>query len=159
MMKRLAIACVVVTLVPAAAFAQRRGGGVRTRSGRSAGVFWDAHSTLLLFVALFDLTTAQEQRLSAVFDAAAETASPLSTAVNAGTNALFNAVKSGQSDDQLQSLAERQGALTTQLQALQARTFAKLWALLTADQKAKVDDSIYAHIGTFLANAARPGGD
>jgi Spy/CpxP family protein refolding chaperone len=158
-MKRLAIALVVVTLIPATAFAQRRQGGrtgTRTRSGRAAGVIWDERSTLLLFGALLNLTDAQDTQLTTVFDAAAKDAAPLATAAAAGKNALFEAVKAGQSDDQLQRLAQQQGALAIKLQALQARTFAKMWALLTADQKAKVDDSIYAHIGEFLANTAGP---
>lgn len=173
MVKRLAIALIVVALIPTSTFAQGRRGGrsgqsgrsrqsgrstSRTRGGRAAGVFWDERSTILLFDALLDLTDAQERQLTAAFDAAAQAASPLATAASAGKNALFEAVKSGQSDDQLESIAEQQGTLTARLQALQARTFAKMWALLTADQKAKVDDSIYAHIGEFLANTARPGG-
>ena len=35
---------------------------------------------------------------------------------------------------------------------LQAQTQSKMLALLTDDQKAKVDPSMYAHIGDFLAN-------
>ena len=135
----------MVALVPASAFAQgRRGGGAggRTRARRSVGVVWNEGSTILLFQALLNLTDAQIETLTEVFDTAAETASPVATAANAGKNALFEAAKSGKSDDEIEAIAKQQGALTTQLQALQARTFVKMWALLTDEQKAKVNDSI-----------------
>jgi Spy/CpxP family protein refolding chaperone len=159
MMKRFALVLVVVALVPTAAFAQGRQGGGRTRGGgRATAVVWNAHATLLLFEAVLELTDAQARQLDTVFSAAEETAAPVATALEAGKNALFEAVKAGRHDDELQKLAERHGDLAIQLQALQARTFARLWALLTAEQKTKVDQSTYEHIGTFLANAARPGG-
>jgi len=158
-MKRLAIALIVVTLIPVSALAQRGQGGTRTRGGRAAAaVVWNGRSTLLLFRALLELTDQQSQQLTAAFDVAAEAAVPIATALDAGKNALFDAVKAGQDDDELERLAQRHGELTIQLQALQARTFARMWALLSDDQKAKVDESTYAHIGTFLANTARFGG-
>jgi Spy/CpxP family protein refolding chaperone len=158
MMKRFALALIMVALIPTAAFAQGRQGGARTRGGRATAVIWDAHATLLLFEVVLNLTDAQARQVETVFEAAAAAAAPLATALNAGKNSLFDAVKAGQSDDELESLAKRNGALTIQLEALQARTFARMWALLTADQKTMVDESTYEHIGTFLANTARFGG-
>lgn len=157
-MKRLALALIVVTLMSVPMLAQRGQGGARTRGGRAAAVVWNGRSTLLLFRALLELTDEQSQQLTAVFNVAAEAAVPIASALDAEENALFEAVKAGRSDDELERLAERRGALTIQLQALQARTFARMWALLNADQRAKVDESTYAHIGTFLANTGRYGG-
>ena len=157
-MRRLGIAFVVAVLIPTSAFAQGRRGGGRTRGGSAGAVVWDKQSTIYLFDALLSLTSVQEKQVTTVFDAAGKAAQPLATALGTGSKALFEAAKSGQHDDEIERLAAEQGQLTTQLQALQARTFAKMWALLTADQQAKVDDSIYSQIGVFLANTAQYGG-
>jgi Spy/CpxP family protein refolding chaperone len=151
-MKRLGIALIVLALIPAAASAQGRRGGGGSRGGGAAVVVWNANATLLLFRALMDLSDSQRDQLASAFDEASRAATPLTAARNAGQKALFEAAKTGQSDAEIQRLAVRQGELDAQLQALQARTFAKMWNLLTPEQRAQVDDSTYEHIGEFLAN-------
>ena len=53
-------------------------------------------------------------------------------------------------------MAEQQGTVTPEMLTVQAQTFAKLWALLTSEQKAEIDDSIHDDIGEFLSNAPAP---
>jgi hypothetical protein len=78
---------------------------------------------------------------------------PLATQMETGRESLFEAVKSGKSDDQIKSLAEQQGSLASRMLALQAQTFSKMWTLLTSDQRSEVDDTMYDDIGEFLSNA------
>ena len=116
----------------------------------------DERTALNLFSALLNLNDSQQQQLHTAFDAAVKTAAPIATQMESNKDALFEAVKSGKSDDQINTLAEQQASLTSQMLALQAQTFSKMWALLTSDQKPQVDASMYGDIGEFLANTKQP---
>jgi Spy/CpxP family protein refolding chaperone len=113
----------------------------------------DERTALLLLSALLSLSDPQRQQLTTVFDAAAQTAAPIATQLEAGKAALFEAVKSGKSDEQIKNLADQEGSLRSRMLALQAQTFSKLWTLLTSDQKSKVDASMYGYIEGFLSTA------
>jgi len=108
---------------------------------------------MLLLTGMLDLTVSQRQEVTTVFDAAIKTAAPVATQIESNQQALFEAAKSGKGDDQIKTIGDQQGPLTSQLMALQAQTFAKMWAVLNSDQRAKVDALIYAHIGDLLSNA------
>src|SRR3984885_5667582 len=159
-MKRLAKFLIILTLCSAVALAQGRRGGARGGGGQGGGrggpVQMDEGTSLLLLSALLSLSDSQRQQLTTVFDAATLTAAPIATQLEAGKGALFEAVKSGKSDDQIKNLAEQEGSLTSRMLALQAQTFSKLWTILTSDQKSKVDASMYGYIEGFLANAREP---
>lgn len=151
-MKRLAKLFIILILCPAVCLAQGRRGG--TRGGaRGGAVQMDERTALLLLSALLNLSDSQQQQLGTVFDAAVKTAAPIATQMEVGKEALFEAVKSGKSDDQIKNMAEQEGSLTSRMLALQAQTFSKMWALLNSDQKSKVDASMYGNIGEFLSNA------
>jgi len=159
-MKRLAKLLIILTLCSAVSLAQGRRGGARgggaRGGGRSGPVQMDERTALVLISALLSLSDSQRQQLTTIFDAAAQTAAPIATQMEAGKGALFEAVKSGKSDDQIKTLAEQQGSLTSRMLALQAQTFSKMWALLESDQKSKVDASIYGYIEDFLSSAGQP---
>jgi Spy/CpxP family protein refolding chaperone len=150
----------ILMLGPSEAFAQGRrggGGGGGGRGGfRGGPPQVSEESSLQLLTAVLSLDDMQQQQLRTAFDAAAKTAAPIATQLEDDKNALFAAVKAGKGDDEIKSLAEQQGALTSQILKLQAQTFAKLWAILRNDQKAEMDDLLYANIGEFLANAKQP---
>ena len=141
-MKRLVKFLIILTLCSAVSLAQGRRGGARGGGGRGGPVEMDERTALLLLSTLLSLSDSQRQQLTTVFDAAAQTAAPIATQLEAGKGALFEAVKSGKSDDQIKNLAEQEGSLTSQMLALQAQTFSKMWALLDSDQKSKVDASL-----------------
>jgi Spy/CpxP family protein refolding chaperone len=152
------IAAVVLALAVGAgrADAQGRRGGARGASGRGATIAPDEQGTLLLLTALLDLNDSQRQQVRAVFDASAATAAPIAAQTTAAKDDLFQAAKAGSGDDQITTLAEQQGSRTSQLLILQAQTFSKVWGLLTDEQKAKFDDSMYTAIGVFLSSARPP---
>ncbi len=110
---------------------------------------------ILLLSALLELNDAG-QKHRVIFDAADKTTAPLATQLVTDKQVLFDAVKSGKSARQIQKLAGQQGPLNSQRLTLRAETFAKMWALLTSQQKADVDDSMCEDIGEFLANARPP---
>jgi hypothetical protein len=116
----------------------------------------DEHTTLMILTALLALTDAQQQQLGGVFDAAMKTAEPLNAQIENGKQAIFEAVKSGKSDDQVKTLAAQQGAVAGQLLALEAQTFSKMCAMLTAAQKSQVDDIMFTEIADFLGSAREP---
>ena len=154
-MKRLATLLMIVMLSPSVSLAQGRHGGMRG-GARGGAVLMDDRTALLILSALLSLTDSQQQQLGTAFDAAVKTAAPLVAQMETGKEALFEAVKSGKSDDQIKSLAEQQGSLESRMLALQAQTFSKMWALLTSDQRSEVDASMYDDIGEFLSDAKQP---
>ena len=153
MMKGAAPLAIILALCPALSFAQGMPDG--TQGGLGGGgvsglVQVNEESALSLISIVLHLGDSQQQQLRTAFDAAAKAAAPIATQVEDGKAALFAAVKSGKSDGEIKHLAEQQGALTSQMLTLQAQTFAKLWAVLTSEQKSEVDDFIYANIRMFL---------
>lgn len=130
----------------------RGGGGLGGRIAPSI----DEHTALIVFAGLLDLTDAQQSELEASFDAAMKAAAPLNTQIDSSKEEFYEAVQAGRTDQQIQTLADKQGALTSQLLELQAQTFKKMVALLTAEQKPKVDGTMFIDIGLFLSNAHEP---
>jgi Spy/CpxP family protein refolding chaperone len=157
-MKRSAIIFVALSFFATASLGQgRRGmGGMRGGGAGRIAPAMDEHTTLMILTALLTLTDAQQQQLGAVFDAAMKVAEPLNTQIENGKQAIFGAVKSGKSDDQIKALVDQQDKSTGQLLALQAQTFSKMCAMLTTAQKAQVDDTMFTDIGDFLASARAP---
>ena len=164
-MKRLAKLLIILTLCSAVSLAQGRRGGARgggaqgggaRAGGRGGPAQIDERTAIVLISALLSLSDAQRQQLTTIFDAAAQTAAPIATQMEAGKDAFFEAAKSGKSDDQIKTLSEQQGSLTSRMLALQAQTFSKMWTLLESDQKSKVDRSIYGYIEDFLSDAKQP---
>lgn len=151
MMKRAAQFAILLALWPALSLAQSgrdgtQGGG----SGISSRAQVNEGSALQLISIVLRLSDSQEQQLRGVFDAATASSTPIATRIEDGKAALFAAVKSGKSGDEIKAVAEQQGALTSQMLVLQAQTFAKLWAILNSEQKSAVDDFVYANIRLFL---------
>ena len=85
------------------------------------------------------LTNAQKEQAKAAFQQARQQAQPIRTQLQQNRQALADAVKAGKSDTEIQSLANTTGTLMGQLVAIRTGAFAKVYATLTPDQKAKAD--------------------
>lgn len=120
------------------------------------GLPMDEHTALLIFTAVLSLSDSQQQQIGAMFDAAVKVAEPLNTQIENGRQAIFEAVKSGKSADEVKAASDKEGALESQMVALQSQTFVKMFVTLTNDQKPMVDDSVFVNIGEFLSNAREP---
>jgi hypothetical protein len=152
-MKRLAMVFVICTLFSTAALAQGRRGGARSGGHSPHGAAqMDEQTTIIVLSALLDLSEPQQKQLREIFNSAVKNAAPILAEMDGAEDALFEAVKAGKNDDQIKVLADREGSLTAQMLALQAQTFAKLFALLDKDQKAQVDATIYADVAEFLSS-------
>lgn len=115
----------------------------------------DEPTVVLLFTALLNLSDAQHDQLQAILDGAVKAAAPVSAQLEASRNALYEAAKSGKSDEEMQKIAAQQGSLRSQMLAMQAQTFAKFLKILNSDQKAEVTDEMYEEFGGALAGAGR----
>jgi Spy/CpxP family protein refolding chaperone len=85
------------------------------------------------------LTDAQKTAATAIFDAAATASTTARGTATAARDALQAGIKSGTSDAQIDQLAAAVGSTEAALTAIQAKAEAKFRALLTADQKGKLD--------------------
>jgi protein CpxP len=90
-----------------------------------------------MFQAL-DLTDAQKQQTRTFLQQAKQNAQPLMTQLRANRHALAAAVKANDVA-QIHTLAAQQGNLEGQLLGIRSEARAKVYALLTPEQKAKAD--------------------
>lgn len=113
-----------------AALAQRGGHG----PGGPRGNRIDFLATVL------SLTDAQKTQATAIFDAAETASTPLRETQATQRTALNDAAKSNATDVAIDQLAAALGATSGQLAAIQTKAFAKFYALLTTEQKTKLDE-------------------
>ena len=105
-------------------------------------------------VRLLNLTDDQKTQAKAIFQAGRTSAQPLIAQMRDARSALANAVKSGATDAEIDRLSNNAGAVASQLTALRTKTFAKFYAILTPDQKAKLNTAT----GRFMNGARRSQG-
>jgi Spy/CpxP family protein refolding chaperone len=86
-----------------------------------------------------DLTDAQKQQAKTIFQSARQTVQPLAEQLKQDRTALAAAVKAGDSA-QIQQLSTAIGTLRGNVLAARSQAMAKLYALLTPDQKAKAEE-------------------
>jgi len=86
-----------------------------------------------------DLTATQQETAKTLFQQAHTDAQPILDQLKQGHQAMAAAIKSGKSDAELTQLAAAQGALMGQIAAIHAKTFSKLYAQLTPQQRDKAD--------------------
>jgi len=161
-------ALALIALFSPLAFPQgRRGGGFGRGGGAGLGtgpgatrgrgaVRMDEATTLLLITTLLNLTDAQHQQLQDIFDSAIKNGAPIAAQLQSSQDALFEAVRAGKSESEIKSLADQRSSLSSQITLLQVQTFSKMWAMLTAEQKPKVDSFMYDNIGEFLFSTTEP---
>lgn len=145
----------VLVLCTGAALAQRGGRRGGMMSGGTSVSIVTKEDTVDLFVVLLELNDSQREQLGTILDGAIQTAGPVQEQLNKGKQSLFEAAKAGKSDSEINQMADHQGSLSSQMLALQARTFAKACSMLTGDQQAKVDSFLYDRIGSLLASPVR----
>jgi len=102
---------------------------------------FDGGSRRLDFLAGYlGLSDTQKQQAQAIFDAARQAATAARGQLLSARDALRAASKANQSEAELDRLASAAGAMEGQLAAIEAKAFAKFYALLTADQEMKYDE-------------------
>lgn len=87
-----------------------------------------------------NLTGDQRQQASSILEATHESAQPVAQQLRQQRLALLEAVKSGKSDAEIDQLSAAAGSLTGQLTAIRIKGFARIYALLTPDQRTKAQE-------------------
>ena len=156
----LALGTVLVALCPALGFAQGKPNAAQAAAMSTPPPGADSTSSSLgqaneqsaleLVTLVLKLSDSQQEQLRAAFDAALKEATPTADEMEHAKDALFAAVRSGKSEEEIRRLADEQGQLTSRMLLLQAQTFSKLWALLDSRQKGLADDFVYSNIRLFL---------
>ena len=85
-----------------------------------------------------NLTEAQKQQATAFFSAARQENQPLEESMKQARTELVDAAESGD-EAQLDQAATKVGTLCGQMAAVRAQAFAKLYAVLTPEQRQKAD--------------------
>jgi Spy/CpxP family protein refolding chaperone len=92
--------------------------------------------------ALLNLTPGQKTQVGGILQNSFDQAKPLMGQMRDNRQAIEQLVKSGTTenfDQQLQTLANTQASLTSQLTVIHAKAMAQAWNLLTPDQRQKAD--------------------
>lgn len=113
---------------------------VQNHSGRD----WQGRMTRRLTDRL-NLTGDQQMRVKAIFKEAREQNRPMAAKLRDERMALRNAVKTD-SLAQIDQITESNAALNARAEANHVKTMAKIYSILTPDQKAKFD-SAFSHAG------------
>lgn len=155
---RTAIRILCVGILSAGLCAAQRGGARRGGMNVGRGVPSGATegSTIDLFRVMVGLRDAQTQQLRGILDAAMREALPVWKQLDAGKDALFNAAKSGTSDEEIGKIAAHQAELTAQMTGLESRTFARIYRMLTSEQKAQADNFLYERLAELLESGRAP---
>jgi Spy/CpxP family protein refolding chaperone len=89
--------------------------------------------------ARLNLTDDQKQQAQSIMKSARESAQPIAQQIKQNRLALRDAVKAGKSDADIDQLATSTGTLMGQATAIRTKAFAKVYALLTPEQRTKAD--------------------
>jgi Spy/CpxP family protein refolding chaperone len=89
--------------------------------------------------AQLNLTDDQKQQAKTILQSARESSRPLREQLRQSRMALRNAVKAGKSDAEIDQLSANVGNLVGQMTANHTKAFAKVYNLLTPEQRAKAD--------------------
>jgi Spy/CpxP family protein refolding chaperone len=109
-----------------------------TETNPGNGSQWQHRGPGQMFSQL-QLTDAQKTQAQQIFQALHANSQTLDTQLQGIHQQLASAVKSGAPDAQIDQLSNQAGTVMGQLMAMRTKAFAKFYAILTPDQKAKAD--------------------
>jgi Spy/CpxP family protein refolding chaperone len=88
---------------------------------------------------VLSLSDEQKTQATAIFETAQQASTSLRDSLAQQRQALNDAAKSNAADVQIDQLASNLGTTMGQLQAIQTKAFGKFYALLTTEQRTKLD--------------------
>ena len=86
-----------------------------------------------------NLTDTQKEQARSIMDSARTSAKPIAQQLRQERTALHDAVKAGKTDADIDQLSSQLGNLEGQLTAIRTKAFAKVYALLTPEQRTQAD--------------------
>ncbi len=125
-MKRRSFIAAIAAIPAIPALAQRRFGGGPNRLEFLAGYL--------------GLTDSQKAQAKTILDAAAAASETARGEMMSARETLRDAIKAGKTDTELDQLAAAVGTIEGRLLGIQSKASAKIYALLTTEQKAKYDE-------------------
>ena len=132
-MRKIAQLLTLALLFSATVLAQGRG-------GHGPGPGGPRGNRIDFLATVLSLTDAQKTQATAIFEAAETASNSLRETQALQRTALNDAAKSNAADASIDQLAATLGATSGQLAAIQAKAFAKFYALLTTEQRTKLDE-------------------
>jgi Spy/CpxP family protein refolding chaperone len=113
----------------------------QNRPGQGPGGPWGSGQNRIEFLGtVLSLTDEQKTQAKAIFDAAQTAGTSLRETQGLQRTALNDAAKSNAADGAIDDLAATLGTTSGQLAAIQTKAFAKFYALLTTEQRTKLDE-------------------
>lgn len=100
---------------------------------------WNRDHMFDRLAAKLNLTDAQKQQAKSIMDASRESSKPVRDQLRQDRQALKDAVKTGKSDAEIDQISANLGKDTAQMTAIRTKAFAKVYALLTPEQRAQAD--------------------
>ncbi|PYT33098.1 MAG: hypothetical protein DMG58_08520 [Acidobacteria bacterium] len=97
-----------------------------------------------------NLTDSQKEQAHSIMQSARESAQPITQQLKQNRQALHEAIKAGKPDADIDQLAATTGNLTGQVTAIRTKAFAKVYALLTPEQRTKADQLGGHRRGMFM---------
>ena len=110
------------------------------RGGHGPGPGGPRGNRIDFLATVLSLTDAQKTQATAIFEAAETASTPLRETQATQRTALNDAAKSNAADAAIDQLAAALGTTSGQLAAIQTKAFAKFYALLTTEQRTKLDE-------------------
>jgi len=108
------------------------------------GQFFERMATRL------NLTEDQKQQTKSIMQAARESSRPVVQQLRQSRQAVRDAIKAGKSDAEINQLTANVGQLAGQVATIRVQAFAKTYALLTPEQRAKSDQMAVHARGMFM---------
>jgi Spy/CpxP family protein refolding chaperone len=100
---------------------------------------WNRGQMFDRLAAKLSLTDAQKQQAKSIMDSSRESSKPVRDQLRQDRLALKDAVKAGKSDAEIDQLSANLGKDTAQMTAIRTKAFAKVYALLTPEQRTQAD--------------------
>lgn len=111
---------------------------------------WNRGQVFERFASQLNLTDAQKQQAKAILDSSKQSAQPIVQQLQQDRKALRDAVQSGKSESDIDQLSNNLGTLTGQLTAIHTKAMAKIYALLTPEQRTKAQTLHNQMRGMFM---------
>ncbi|PYT23788.1 MAG: hypothetical protein DMG57_30855 [Acidobacteria bacterium] len=96
-----------------------------------------------------NLTDSQKAQARSILDSARTSAKPIAQQLRQEQTALHEAVKAGRPDADIDRLSSQVGNLEGQMTAIRSKAFAKVYALLTPEQRTQADQMHQQRRGMF----------
>ena len=100
---------------------------------------WNRGQMLDRMATKLNLTDDQKQQAKTIMGSARESSKPVRDQLRQDRLALKNAVKAGKSDAEIDQISANLGRDTAQMTAIRTKAFAKVYGLLTPEQRTQAD--------------------